>query len=266
MTTAVYSHTDYLDVLNIQTKFLQNIDNKVLLINKNNLDIYNIYDCYDRVIFYDDSLTYAEKLNSSIKELNTKFVLLIHDVDILLHYDKGVLSNCLDIMEEKDLDRIDLQWMDRKDKSFDIKNDQFFIEIPSNYDNKVFLVKNSSDSNGIFNGYIYNVNPSIWKIESLIEITDAFNDKTYRNIEGIDVQKFCEKYKIYKLYSEKVIDTTYYKSVEFFQFLHITHYGMYMPISNIVNKLPQSINEKYQEIIKLFDLENSKRKFRDTLH
>ena len=37
MTTAVYSHTDYLDVLNVQTKFVQNIDNKVLLINKNNI-------------------------------------------------------------------------------------------------------------------------------------------------------------------------------------------------------------------------------------
>jgi hypothetical protein len=272
ITTVIYSNSEYLDILNIQTKFVENIENKILFINKNDKQLDYIYNKFDKVIFYDDIKTYADRLNSCLSEIKNDidYILLIHDIDILLEYDINMIESCLDLMINNNIDRCDLQWMDRKNKSFDINEDKDFILIndtENTYVNSVYLANNNYQSNVDFNGYIYNVNPSVWKVDTLLDITNKFIYKTYRTIEDTDVQNYCTKFKIYKLYSEKFIDTSYFKSVEFFQFLHITHGGMYMPIDNNANKLPLEIHNKYQDIIKEFNLTvNSPRNFRNNLH
>ncbi len=62
LTYIVYSHTEFLDVLLTQTHYLKSYDNKVLLINKSDEDLSDLYSNYKQVIFYDDTLSYASRL------------------------------------------------------------------------------------------------------------------------------------------------------------------------------------------------------------
>ena len=62
LTYIVYSHTEFLDVLLTQTHYLESYDNKILLINKTDQDLSELYSNYKQVIFYDDTLPYASRL------------------------------------------------------------------------------------------------------------------------------------------------------------------------------------------------------------
>ena len=75
------------------------------------------------------------------------------------------------------------------------------------------------------NSFIYNVNPSIWKTTSFIDLLSNFRSKTYRTIEDIDTQIFCMKYNIYKTHTPSYLKCGYYNCTEFFKFLHISHSG-----------------------------------------
>ena len=88
MLIVVYSHTEYMDVLKIQTKHLSNYKNKILIINKS--DKYEIYNEYKDIIYYDDSLPYASRLlelknisdEIKYKEIRGTFR-IYHDPDVV---------------------------------------------------------------------------------------------------------------------------------------------------------------------------------------
>ena len=228
----VYSHTDYLDILKIQTEYLKNIENKILLINKTNFNIDEIYSNYDRIIFYDDSLPYAGRL-TSLSELKLDYIFFTHDIDILINCDNVVIEKLFQIAKEKKIDRIDLQYYTHGDSSDN-------ISVSCNgYD--FYLNKQTNPSH-----YIYNVNPSIWKLSSFMEIMNTFKNEGYRTIEGDIVQNFCTKYDVYKLYGSDFLEIGYFHCLPFYQFLHITHGGGLLPLEN--NGLNEKINDEYRII------------------
>lgn len=231
----VYSHSDFLDVLSVQTEYLKSHHNKILLINNSNKDLSEIYLNYKTVLFYDDSLPYATRL-LSLSSLDEKYVMLIHDIDILIKKDDKILKYFVYLMEQKNIDRIDLQV--RYD--WDINNKLPTINI--NTLGHSFLLKEQKNTNN----YIYNVNPSIWKVSSLIELMSNFRNETYRTIE-VNCQDYCKKYKIYKLFSEKYINCGWFSCLEFFQFMHITHRGKLLNADQ--NKLSNHLINDYKNII-----------------
>jgi hypothetical protein len=48
----IYGHTDYMDVLNIQTDYLESISDKILFINKNKNNNDVLFSKYKKVIFF----------------------------------------------------------------------------------------------------------------------------------------------------------------------------------------------------------------------
>ena len=58
----IYSHTEFLDLLDIQYDHLSGRGHLTLCINKNDLDLSELYSKYDHVVFYDGGLTYGQKL------------------------------------------------------------------------------------------------------------------------------------------------------------------------------------------------------------
>lgn len=231
----VYSHSDFLDVLSIQTDYLKSYTNKILLINKSNKNLFEIYSNYKNVIFYDDLLPYASRL-LSLSLLDEKYILLIHDIDIIIKKDDKVINWFIKLMEQENIDRIDLQVRYEWDKN----NIMPYIDV--NSDEYKFLLKQQQN----INTYIYNVNPSIWKLSSLIELMSEFNKETYRTIE-IKCQEYCKKYKIYKLFSEKYINCGWFSCLPFFQYIHITHRGKLF--NNSENKLSTHLIDDYKNII-----------------
>lgn len=245
-----YSHTEYLDILKIQVDHLNENDNKILLINKNSLKLENLYKKFDKVIFYNDESLYAERL-LSLKELDYDYILFIHDIDIILEKDDKILDGLTGLARAKNLDRIDLQY------NYANTNRGFHeIEIDLGDEDKNFsLIKQVEAPT-----YIYNVNPSIWKLSTLLNIMDRFSFCSYRTIELEDVQNYCinNDFKIYKLHSENIIKCGYFTCLEFFKYLHITHGGKLL--STLHHSLDEVIKEKYNKIVEKYLIE-TKREF-----
>ena len=230
----VYSHTEFIEILRTQTYHLKSYENKILLINKSNMDLSDLYSEYKEVLFYDDTLPYASRL-LEIQKLNLEYALFIHDIDILVKKDDEVIEHLLETMLTNNIDRIDLQYKNNpKDKK-----DMLLID---KYKHKFYLNPQLSAFPGE-GDYIYNVNPSIWKISTLMEIMNKFKDKTYRTIELSETQQFCTKYKVYKLFWESYINCGWCSCMPFFQYIHLTHHGKLLPLNG--GNLNESLKKNY---------------------
>ena len=209
----VYAHSEYADILSAQTHYLSSYENKVLLIDKSGAELTDICSKYKQVLFYDDNLPYASRL-LKLTELDLDYVLFIHDIDVLVVRDDEVVEYVLDKMIEHNIDRVDLKYKNIPllEKILIDKNDNDFV-----------LTK----SNNNIDNYIYNVNPSIWKVSVFMEIMSKFKNETYRTIEGNEsgVQAFCSQYRMFALHGESYINCGHFGCMPFFQYIHLTHGG-----------------------------------------
>lgn len=235
MKWVVYSHTDYLDVLKIQTDYNSKIPNKVLLINKSDEDIRDITSKYDAIVYYDDKLPYASRL----LELDTLFdpyIILLHDIDIPVHVDLKFIQECLTCTENNGWGRLDLKHHMPGEAPVRITN--------------------------IYQ-YPYNVNPGIWRLDSLLHIMNKYPDATYRTIEDLEVQKWVgANLESYRLCSDNPVSCGYYTCVPQFQYLHLTHGGKFMPQNN--DYMHPSISRVYNDICEKY-LKDTKREFRESM-
>jgi hypothetical protein len=258
----IYGHTDYLDVLNIQSDYVNNITKKILFINKNSLDINYIYDKYDCVIYYDDSKTYPQRLSECLKQIDDGYILFCHDIDILLTVNQKIINNIFEFLKYHNFDRVDLKYTPSQESSLVYQCSQnknfkewYVTKTISDCDD-LFLIKQTNPSN-----YIYNVNPSIWKKSSLLEIMDNFPYKNYRTIEDLDVQVFSTKYTIFKIHTKHKIECGHFECINDFVFFHITHSGSFVPLnseySTIYGQSYLPIKNEYESIVKKYNLINS---------
>lgn len=261
MKYVIYSNTDYLDVLTVHADYLK-FEENFLLINSNNLDLESLYSKFTQVIFYDDKLPYASRVLNCINKIDSEYVLFIHDIDIPLNIDFDTFNGVMNYCESKKLDRVDLQQDIRIDRrpnlSSEIIETENFLSIPFEEANNHYccLVRNDDASN-----YIYNVNPSVWKLDTFKEILGNFQSETYRSIENNTVQNFCQKFKIYKLSSKTKMNSGYYSITPIFQFLHITHEGGLMPLDGEVNGADEHINSEYFKILSTYKFTKPLRRF-----
>jgi hypothetical protein len=212
----VYSHTEYLDILKIQTDYIMSqFERKdmVLFINREGWD----YNKYNSVITYDDSQPYASRLLECLNQVDDDYILLTHDIDILLKCDNAFLIKCYDFLRDNKFDRVDLK------HTFNL-NSSLKIEWP---EDNLTLVRAEHT-----NDYIYNVNPSIWRRESLLKMLNAFPDRNYRNIE-FDVQHFCKQFNIFKFHTKEHIPCGWFKCIPQYKFLHISHWGKLLPVGGL---------------------------------
>jgi hypothetical protein len=251
LTYVIYSHTDYLDTLEIQTEYLKSYENKYLLINNNNVES-EIFSNYKGIIYYDDILTYPSRL-LYLKELDLDYILFIHDIDIIVDKNDVIIESIVNKMIDENIDRIDLQY-DRDYRDNSINNiAKIYIDGYSDF----YLNKQDCF-------FTYNVNPSIWKLSSFMDLMENHKNDTYRTIEET-AQKYCkDKYSIYKPYSDYSYQCGYFECIYFFKFLHITHHGEYLPISNF-SRLNEKFIDEWLNIVDKFLLKNNERNFRPSL-
>jgi hypothetical protein len=258
----VYGHTDYLDVLQIQTDQTELIDNKLLFINRNNLNINDIYIKYKKVIFYDDTKTYPQRLSECLTQIGDDYIVFCHDIDILLYVNQNLILELSNFLKHHNYDRIDLKHTNNHispmvyECSENINHKKWSIVKNTQNKDKIYLIKQVDESN-----YIYNVNPSIWKRESLLEIMNTFHNKNYRTIEDIEVQKFSKKYTIFKIYTKLKKECGHFHCINDFVFFHITHNGSFVPLNSnyctIYNQPYWEIKDQYEGIVNKYNLKDS---------
>jgi len=260
----IYGNTDYLDVLNIQTDYMFGSKHLTLFINKNDKDLSQIYKKYDKVIFYDEKDTYPNRISSCLKQIDYEYFLFSHDIDILLNVDDKIIKDFHDFLIHYDFDRVDLKYCDK------INDDSLLIKYESgknigdwnrdvvykNIDDGIYLIKQDD-----VNNYIYNVNPSIWKKESMFSIMEKFKEKNYRTIEDLDVQMYSKKYTVFKLYSKNFFNCGYFKCLNLYKFLHISHSGKFLPLNKdfvtIYGQSYADIKDDYLKIINNYNLQKN---------
>lgn len=244
----IHSHTDFLDILNIQIYYTRSIKNKILLINESNID-QTFIDSFDQIIFYNNDLPYSSRIGL-LKSLSVKSILLMHDNDILIYQNSEIINGLNEYLISNNLDRIDLQYLPNSIGASSINVDN------RNYNFNLWSQTPST--------YMFNVNPSLWNLTTLIEIVTTFPEKTYRDIELDPVQSFCSKYKIYKLNNHSFINCGYFKCLPFFIFLHITHGGNLLNPNGVTQyghpPIEPFLQKEYEFILKKF-LINTKRNF-----
>jgi hypothetical protein len=224
----VYSHTDYLKVLEIQSDYIQKCPNRVLLINtpvSGELDY--IEAKYDKVVYYNDTLQYTDRVAQGLESINSKYILFTHDIDILLNIDLQTIEQLVTLAEQHNIDRIDL-------KHTPVSQDE------QEHDNEVVLRRVTD-----VNSYMYNVNPSIWKVDAFRDLLSNFKNRNYRNIEDLDVQKFCLKYNMYKAHSNTFLKCGYYNCMSFYTFLHISHAGRLLTLNE---ESKTEYGQSYQDV------------------
>jgi hypothetical protein len=243
MKTVVYSHSDYDDILKIQLDYISNFLNPTLIFNKKKY----FYDTF----IYNDNLTYGERIFSSLINIKEEYVLFLHDIDIILNIDLEYIKNILAIMKINNIDRVDLKHQNLLKKDTILLNDEISL-------NKT---KYPEDQ------YVYNVNPCIWKTKSMIKTFNIFRNESYRTIEHSQIQNYCSNnFNFYTVSSKKYINMGYYNCYEQFKYLHISHYGQFMPDDVSKNKMSIQNNEIYKNIINKYNLRHLKRTFRQEMH
>lgn len=244
----IYSHTDFLDILNIQIDYSKNLGNLTLFINSNNLDLTELYKNFKNVVFYQDGLTYPQKMLMCLNQINYEYFIFVHDNDIIFNFDNNQISNLFGFLIENNYDRVDFQLAYDYNKTN--KNEIL--------DDSLYIIK-SSNTDTRNNGYIYNVNPSIWKLETLKNILDKFKHLDYRTIEADEVQNYCLRFNIFKLYSNIQYNCGYFICLEPFKYLHITHSGHILSLRDIQPNMYKDIEEIYYKIVDKYNLRNSRK-------
>jgi len=229
ITFVCYTHSDYKDIWPLvfgQIKKYVNIP-KVLFVNKNEETIDNIF---DKIIYYDDSLTYPCKLMFLCDNIDTKYISLVHDNDVVMNFNNELCYQYVNDMDKNNIDRLMFGVIKKRE------NDSYYTRAVRGCTTH-FLTP-------------YDVGPSIWKVNSLKDIMSHFTHCTYRQIENDSIQYYCEgKYNMCGMVSYG--NSKYSIGRPFtsnFSFCHILCQGkwmenpLYMDYSNILPQLLQEYN------------------------
>lgn len=231
----VYGHTDYIDILNIQSDYMSGRGKLTLFINQTDAK-YDCFNVYDKVVYYDDSKPYASRLLQCFESVEDDYFLFMHDIDILLSVDDNMIENFYSFLRANKFDRIDLKHTYNLSPSLIVK-----------CTDDLQLVKSCDPKD-----YIYNVNPSIWKRESFVEMLSNFPNETYRSIE-FNVQEYCTKYNIFKLNVPTPLHCGWFLCAPIFKFLHVVHLGKILPLNNeFWTPSRQSYRDAKDEYIRMY--------------
>ena len=247
----VYSHTDYLDVLEIQTDYLNDYPNKILLINKTkDLDI---FDEYKKVIFYDDDLPYMSRL-LALDILEEDVFIFRHESDIPIKRDDDVVEKMAKCLIENELDRIDLQC--------EFKGDNPNTERINIIDD-IEIVRQKN-----IRRFIFNVNPAIWRKSAFMNVHNKYKKLTFHQSETGTIQQHCANLNFYKLWTDEIIYSGHFKCIKPIQNFHITAGGKWFPLRGIWHpdgtfcfQDNSSLLDEYDDIINKYNLKNGKREF-----
>jgi hypothetical protein len=258
----VYGNTSYLDILQIQTDYMSGRGHLTLFIDANTMELSDLYSKYDKVVLYNGQDQYAKRLIKCLEQVDYEYFLFIHDIDILLDIDYVKLNKLNEFITSNNFDRLDLKHTDNTTSNLIIEMDinkecsDWNVMMQDELTDGIYLVKQDNP-----NDYIYNVNPSIWKKSAFVELLDAFPHKTYRTIEEMDVQVFCKKFKVFKMHSINHLQCGYFKTLDMFKFLHISHSGKILPLNEsfttVYGQSYSDISVEYTKIVNKYDLRKS---------
>ena len=176
----------------------------------------------------------------------------MHETDVLIKYDVNILNNLKQYIIDKKIDKIELQhcaWPPAKiplKQTYNMHNKEIFFNELCN----LYKIYNP-------NFFVYNVNPTMWRKESILDIMRHFNGYNYRQIEKIEVQNYnVSKFNCFSLKCEKYVKCAHFTCPLFFQYIHLTHYGKFAQLKNKFynNREFRHLNNSYLLDNEMYDI------------
>lgn len=210
----IFTHSDYHNIFLISLRRFEKFAPSFQIIIFTNHIIQNINIKYIQ-IQYNDADVYTKKMLSCLSLLDYEYIIFIHDNNAL--YDtvsENQISHYTECMKRYHIDQLRLNKNGVGNASHFHNICDTIYEIPH------------------INSYIYSVQPTIWKLSSLIDIM-CKNDYNYRDIE-LNIDKYMLSYKNCFYYNNEgtFINTDRHKS-NLFPTIHLTQYGKWLYSENV---------------------------------
>jgi hypothetical protein len=131
---------------------------------------------FDQYIYYDVTQCYAKRWTFDIlPKINSKYILVVHDVQIIVNFDEEFILKNLQIIDQYSIDRCSLNVFDGIEK---VQNDGINL-----------CSLNNATGNTLTP---YDVCPAIWKTSSFKLLFETFSNESYRTSElNKELQMFC---------------------------------------------------------------------------
>ncbi len=204
----IYSHSDFFDILKIQLDYFNRIfrgtnqeiylfsnapytmgggvKRRYLRKSRSNIRrsrkrntkkfVGGNLDIKYKTILYDDKLPYMSRVKNCMEQVNSEYIFMIQDNDILFRYDSNLVDLIVDKMKAHGIDTIDC-------KRNSTSNDKILIR-----DNIFIAPKDDND------GRMFSFQPRIWLRSSMLRLFSNFLNNTYDTGEEGEIQNFTKKY------------------------------------------------------------------------
>lgn len=237
---ALYTHSDYFDILPIQLEYFDKlVANKIYLLSN---ELYQ--GCKYKTLLYDSTTPYATRLLKSLEQIEDEYIILTHENDVLIQFNPLFIEDIIQIMSTNKIDSVELKHDARGGDPIPINSE-------------ISLVKKIE--------YFYNVQPTLWRRERLLILLNKFGEKPYRTIEGGDVQNYMrENYKTYTLSCKDRLRSIWYELPIGYCYLHLTSRLMLLPCRR-ENNLDSFVQEQHEYIFTKY-LQSSTRRIQDHLY
>lgn len=195
------------------------------------LDIYTVFFCdkkevdyypsnFDKIFKYDDTINYTKRMSSLLDNFKNEYdyVLVIHDIDIIINFNKESFKKYFSLMTLNKIDRLSLG-IYCSSETIDYDNDIKIGKLLPTLKSHLYVP--------------YDVTPSIWLIKSFQYLCVTFDKETYASSEqNKDWQHICEtKLNCYGIQFTNSIKIQYCRGIPYstmFKFLHITTSGKFV--------------------------------------
>jgi len=238
MNLIIFSHTDYSYLWPIIEEYIVPLKelNPIFVSNyHSNLNIEKPQG-FTKYIEYDPYLCYSQRWIKILQEIDSEYILVVHDVCIIVNCNVQRIMELGNIIKNNNVDRCSMNIFD----GIDIIHDKISIcNLNNNVRGNTFVP--------------FDLCPAIWNLKSFLNLWLQFPNETYRQSElNHDLQNFCKNLKCYGLQkneNEKIFYCLGRPYADFFKILHITIQGeltypkhVYMDAMDYFNQ----INEKYK--------------------
>lgn len=216
----IFSNSQYSYLWQIINDKTKQFDEICVCIDNNNINFQ--FENHIKILYYDSNLQYAARLNQILKKIETDYVLLIHDVDLILNFDILEFDKYFRAVKQNKIDRLTLG--------------VFNLEKILSFEDIVLV-----DINGInlSSNYLtpYDYAPSLYNRIKLIDFFENFYDGTYKNLEHSEEAQvyFLKHFNCFGIQKNKKIKLLYHRGFVYttdFNFLHITISGKFMNEEN----------------------------------
>jgi hypothetical protein len=225
----IYSHTDYIDILEPCIKKFHKFHpelNYILAINRiDEIDSLGITNLFSSIYTYDDTTPYFTRLTNVLNQINYKYIILNNDTNILV-------------------DKINIEYLKYIVTHMEYDNIDQFRLFPSGVD----PIITSQNFFEITSGYYFSVATGLWKKESLLKITCEFKEHGYRCAECEPIQSYVKNnFKNYCVFSNEDIQLVPHGHYlpKMFPVLHVTCCKKWSFSSSIEQKYINEISKEY---------------------